>query len=235
VTPTPEDDDARRYYVRSKGSASVAIGRVAGNVFLRFLTDDAKKWRLPPFCVVVALVTTALIRGPGGSQDQLTGPYLLAGVAVVAATLRAWAVVESDRALVSITLVALICAVAALTWTEHLRSHGEVAVTDRVHHTDGGRRVADGGVVSFEIREAPQRTHLRLTFAIEDAEPEAQSCRPETTLEVRLGQAGARTVEGAEIDLALGGRPGDILGTILVRTGEGCLMDVSVESAVVHG
>ncbi|MYS80521.1 hypothetical protein [Embleya scabrispora] len=234
----PPDDVPSRYRAEARGRGAVAVAHVVGDVIVSVFAGDAKKWSLPPFCLVMALAAAVLIRNPGGPQGQFTGTYILAGTAVLVAGSRALAIVGSERGRAAITVVSLTCVVAALVWTEHLRSHGEVDVTGRVAVAPRVP-VSDGARIKLVIDDAPRRTRLRLTLAVEDAEPGAQSCTPETTLGVAVSGGGKRGAAegfsgGEGVDLALGGPRGDVEATVTVHTEKGCLMNVSVATAVLH-
>ncbi|MET7302212.1 hypothetical protein [Embleya sp. NPDC005575] len=239
MSATPDADDTPdRLSADSRGRGAIAIAQVVGNIIVSIFADGAKKWSLPPFYVVIALVAVALLRNPGGPQDQFSWTYALMGAAVLATGLRALAIVGSERGRVLITVVSFTCVVAALVWTEYLRSHGEVDVTGRVAISPSGP-VSDGGRIDVVIDGAPRRSHLRLTLAVEDADPRTQSCVPETTLGLILTGRGRPVVVeqvtgGSAVDLPLGGFRSVVSATVTVHADKGCVMNVSVATAVLH-
>ncbi|MGW9212916.1 hypothetical protein ACWGR4_38870 [Embleya sp. NPDC055664] len=233
-----EDEPPDRLSAESKGRGAIAIAQVMGNVIVSIFADDSRRWRLPPFCVVIALVTTALLRNPGGPEDQFTGIHVLMGIALLATVLRALALVGSERGRVSITVVSLICVMAAFVWTEYLRVHGEVDVTGRVEVAHA-MSVPDGGRVYIKVKGAPGRTHLRLTLAVRDADERAQACVPQTRLDLLLTGPGRPVAVdgipgGTTVDLALGGSRSTVEATMTVHTDPGCAMNVSVATAILH-
>ncbi|WP_406293304.1 hypothetical protein OG948_02055 [Embleya sp. NBC_00888] len=144
----------------------------------------------------------------------------------------------SERARVLTTVLSLTCAVAALVWTQYLRSHGEVDVTGRVAVSPSGP-ISNGGRIDVVIDGAPRRTHLRLTLAIADADPRTQSCVPETTLDLVLTGRGRpvvveRVVGGTAVELPLGGFRSVVGATVTVHADKGCAMNVSVATAILH-
>ncbi|OPC79049.1 hypothetical protein B4N89_33665 [Embleya scabrispora] len=209
-----------------------------GDVIINVFADGTKKWRLPPFLLVGALVGTALLRSPSGPQGASRWIHLLMVVAVMATGVRAFALLESERDRVLMTVLSFACVIAACVWTEYLRVHGEVDVTGRVEVTHA-RSVSDGGRIDLVIDGTPRRTHLRLTFAVEDADGRTQSCVPETRLDVALTGRGRpvvveRVVAGTPVDLALGGLRSGVSAALTLHTDAGCAMNVSVATAIVH-
>jgi hypothetical protein len=236
VKPAPDKTSDGAW---AQGRGAIAIAHLVGNVIVSVFADDAKRWSLPPFCVIIAFAAAVLLRSPEGPQSQFTWTYILSGAAVVAAGARALAAVTSKQGQAFTTVVALSCVVAAFVWTEYLRSHGEVDVTGRITLTPE-IPVPDGGQIDIVIDDAPRRTHLRLTLTVEDAFPRVQSCVPETRLDVMLVGGGSRSVvewttPDTTVDLPLGGSHGVVGVAVTVHTDKGCLMDVSVATAALHG
>lgn len=234
--------------VRAQGRWVTAVGQVLGNFVVSLVVGDAlqstlvgaRNWRLwnwPPFAVVLGLGGAALLRTPEGPGDQFLWPYLMIGTAVLIALVRVAGIrgPAGAQALASALSVAL--AVGGTVWVEQLRSHGEVDVTG-LTTVAPSRPLVDGEGLVVGVDGGPVRTHLRLVLRVDDADPDMQSCTPETTLALRLG-GGSNTVSGVRsgrpVDMPLGGARDGLRVTVTVHTDTGCRMNVFVDDAVLHG
>lgn len=194
MTPRRSTDT---YDVKSTGSGSLTIGKV-GRVVLSLFAGDVSEfsgrakrwsgWNWPPFFLVLALGATALIAGPSGPARQFVWVYAAIGTAVVLSFCRVVGVVGDSRSPVPRALVqgsALLLAVLGLVGMDHLAEHGEIDVTGRTHLSPSGpmTRMSAAQIV---VDGPAQRSWLRLTVAVEDADPLQQSCTPESELTLQL-------------------------------------------------
>ncbi|MBV1937214.1 hypothetical protein [Streptomyces sp. BV286] len=234
--------------VRAQGRWATAVGQVLGNFVVSLVVGDAlqntldgarswRVWNWPPFAVVLGLCGLALVRTPEGPADQFFWVRLALGAAVLIAFVRVAGArgPAAVQALASALSVAL--AVGGAVRVEQLRVHGEVDVTGLVRVEPSGP-LRNGQTITVVVDGGPPRTHLRLVLQVEDANPERQSCTPDTHLSVRLG--GGRNTEGdvrsgRPVDLPLGGARDALTVLVTVRTDKGCSMTVFVDDAVLHG
>ncbi|MFC8196733.1 hypothetical protein ACFUTV_15190 [Streptomyces sp. NPDC057298] len=233
---------------RGEGTWVTAVGQVLGNFVvslvvgdaLRSTLDNARSWRVwnwPPFAVVLGLGGAALLRAPEGPGGQLLWPYLMIGAAALIALvrvagIRGHAAVQAVASALSVAL-----AVGATVWVEQLRGHGEVDVTG-LTTVAPSRPLGDGETLVVGVDGGPVRTHLRLVLRVDDADPDMQSCTPETRLGLRLGGGPSTVTEvrsGRPVELPLGGARDGIRVTVTVHTDAGCRMNVFVDDAVLHG
>ncbi|WP_326654612.1 MULTISPECIES: hypothetical protein [unclassified Streptomyces] len=247
MTPRRSTDT---YDVKSTGSGSLTIGKV-GRVVLSLFAGDVSEfsgrakrwsgWNWPPFFLVLALGATALIAGPSGPARQFVWVYAAIGTAVVLSFCRVVGVVGDSRSPVPRALVqgsALLLAVLGLVGMDHLAEHGEIDVTGRTHLSPSGpmTRMSAAQIV---VDGPAQRSWLRLTVAVEDADPLQQSCTPESELTLQLiGGSNTGRVEGVRagmpVELPLGGSRTEVRVQVALSAEEGCLLAVSVASAAFH-
>ncbi|PVC85542.1 hypothetical protein DBP19_27390 [Streptomyces sp. CS090A] len=234
------------------GDNSPAIGFV-GKLFLSvFLgdfvdfTDQAKRWsgwNWPPFLLVVSLGAYALIYAPDGPARQFLWVHLALGTAVALALVRLVLPARSSRAhgRVLMSAAAVICSFAGVVGMDHLADHGEVDVTGRTRISGGtvtDSTVTNGSRLRLVVDSPADRSRLRLTLTVRDADKAAQFCAPETRYSAQLlGNTSTRVDDvrsGQTIGFPLGGLQGAIDVEITLLTDEGCRMNLFVTDAVLH-
>ncbi|MEV6962195.1 hypothetical protein AB0M97_23990 [Streptomyces sp. NPDC051207] len=230
------------------GDGSPAIGFVSKLFFSVFVgdvvefADKARRWggwNWPPFLLVLALGTFALITAPDGPFRQFVWVYAAFGTAVALALARLLALaseVRGRRWRVLMSATAVICAVAGTIGMDHLAEHGEVDVTGRTRIIPG--TATDGSRLRLVVDSPADRSRLRLTLTIRDAALDQQYCVPETEYTAELpGNANSRVEHvrsGQTVELALGGLRGEIEALITLATDENCRMNLSVADVVLH-
>ncbi|MFI6207401.1 hypothetical protein ACIBAI_13495 [Streptomyces sp. NPDC051041] len=232
------------YSAHSEGSNALSIGQVVGNLILKFFTGvgDVERWSVwnwVPCGVVLALCAVSALLVPEGPWTQFAGAAVCLALPLVATFWRAiWGRDRAMwwRALLSWGSVAL--AVAGLAQTVHLRAHGEVDVKGSTSIRPDSP-VGDGAALTVTVDSGTVRRHLRLTLGVAEGSVGTQSCAPDTTFDVALAgrqpEAENRSLtSGTTADIALGGQPTDVRVSVTVHTLPGCLMEISVDSAVLH-
>ncbi|PAZ14075.1 hypothetical protein CLM62_21765 [Streptomyces sp. SA15] len=240
----PSPSGQSQYSAHSEGSNALSVGQVVGNLVLKFFTGvgNVEKWSVwnwVPCGFVLVLCAVSVLLMPEGPWDQ----FVVAAVCLVlplGATF--WRAIWGRdraiwrRALVSWGSVAL--AVIGLAQMVYLRAHGEVDVTGSTR-IEPQSPAGDGATLRLTVDSETVRRHLRLTLGVEEGSVGTQSCAPDTTFDVALaGQqpedANRSLTSGTAVDIALGGQSTDVRVVVTVHTLPGCLMDISVDSAVLH-
>ncbi|MPY62875.1 hypothetical protein [Streptomyces spongiae] len=216
---------------------------VIGEAVAKALGSPAgRMWNWASFLLVLTLTSVAIIRSPGGPGGESTGVLLMCGLAFLASLWRAVGVGRLDsgshvgrRATVS--ALSLTLAISGLAWSEELRVHGDVDVRGRTSISPADS-LESGTTAAVSVDRAPTRARLRVTFAVTDALPAAQSCTPDTRLDVgaaadpHSAYRGVRS--GSAVDIPLGGQRPHIRLRVTLRTDPGCSMNVSIAEAVLH-
>ncbi|MFE4663609.1 hypothetical protein ACFRI7_02125 [Streptomyces sp. NPDC056716] len=227
----------------SEGSGSLSIAKVAGNVFLSLFTGVEKwsVWNWIPCGLVFTLGTVTLLRQPDGPLTQFVPAYTLVLLPLAATFWRALYGIGWHRGLrAGISWACVGLAVIGLALMQQLRLYGEVDVTGSTTVTPG-TPVGDGAEVTVVVHSETARENLVLTMKVEEGATEAQSCLPDTTFDVGLtGETTASEngslAPGATAYLKLGRNwSGERSLTVTVHTLRGCLMDFSVDRALLHG
>ncbi|UYQ65822.1 hypothetical protein [Streptomyces peucetius] len=247
------DPPGRRSSGTTSGDNSPAIGfantaNFGGKLFISLFAGDVESadkakrlsgWNWPPFLLVVCLGSYALISAPDGPLRQFVWVYLAFGAAVGLALARLIAPAGGRRARrwrVPMSATALICAVAGTVGMDHVADHGEIDVTGRTRITAG--TVTNGSQLGLVVDSPADRSRLRLTLTIRDAERARQFCAPETRYSAQLRGNASTRVEGVKsgqtVEFPLGGLQDEIDVRISLRTDEGCQMSLFVANAVLH-
>ncbi|MEV5431012.1 hypothetical protein [Streptomyces sp. NPDC052701] len=211
---------------------SKAVGPMAGRIW---------SWSL--FLLVLALTSVAIIRSPGGPGGESIGILLVCGLAVLASSWRAIGVGRLEpraplgrRAAVS--ALSLTLSISGLVWSEELRNHGDVDVTG-LTSISPATSLHNGATAAVGVDRVPARARLRMAFTVSDTVPAAQSCTPDTRLDVGLAgatpQRAHRDVRsGSTVEISLGGQRPRIRLRVILHTAPGCRMNVSIAEAVLH-
>lgn len=253
---TPEEPDAGRRgrFTIARGPGASAIGTfvvVIGEAVAKAFGELAAKVVGPPagrmrnwflFILVLTLTSVAIIRSPGGPGGESNGVLLVCGLAVLASGWRAiglgWLGPGAPVARhATVSALSLTLAITGPVWSEELRRHGDVDVRGRAS-VSPATSLQDGTAATVDIDDVPTRARLRVAFAVSDTLPAAQSCTPETRLDVGAN-ADPHSVHrdvrsGSAVDIPLGGQRTQIRLRVTLRTDPGCRMNVSIAEAVAH-
>jgi hypothetical protein len=240
----PSPDGQSKCNVRSDGPNALSVGQIVGNLILKFFTGvgNVEKWSVwnwVPCGFALGLCAFSVLPMPEGPWTQFVWAAVCLVLPLAATFWRAiWGRERAIwlRALVSWGSVAL--AVIGLAQMLYLRAHGEVDVTGSTRIKPRSS-VGDGAALLITVDSGTVRRHLRLTLGVAEGSVGTQSCAPDTTFDVALaGQhpedENRSLTSGTTADIALGGQSTDVRVVVTVHTLAGCLMDISVDNAVLH-
>ncbi|KUL47324.1 hypothetical protein ADL22_10320 [Streptomyces sp. NRRL F-4489] len=238
-TPRPGGGGDIHNSPTTHGDHSIAAGNIRNVVIRWALQHPSASW-LPLLlgCATVVLAGTVWPDGPA-SQYALWGA--LTAVSLGTGAARVLVRRPGDARLVAVlSLASVLATVGGWLAFRDVATHGEIDVTGKVS-PQGRRTLANGEHTTLTLRiPAPRdaRDALRLTLAIDDSDPAAPTCRPETYALVSLPSSGAADVHkvlpDGTADLALGGQAGTVRIDVGLVTARACLMDLRAVRATLH-
>ncbi|MFJ7966131.1 hypothetical protein [Streptomyces sp. NPDC096324] len=191
--------------------------------------------------VVAAGAATELVMAPeaSGAQHVLYG--VLVVLCAITAALCLWFACEWGKKRFAASLVLVVGAVLSATIAagcyKALADHGDLTVPVTVRRQ---KPLADKDQATADIDATPTRSHVRVRVTLPDHYPTG-TCVASAQAEVAAGVDGmaqkseaVTLMSGQTGDINLHGARKDVELTVVIHAGEGCLMDLAFEPAVLH-
>ncbi|MCK7627760.1 hypothetical protein MUU72_32490 [Streptomyces sp. RS10V-4] len=236
---TPEPPRDIHNSPTTHGDHSIAAGTIRNVVIRWALQHPSASW-LPLLlaCAAVVLAGTAWPDGPA-AQYALWGTLTAVSLGTATARVLVRRPDDARRAAV-LSLASVLATVGGWLAFRDVATHGEIDATGTV--TPQVRRsLADGAHVTLTLHTtAPEDTRnaLRLTLAIDDSDPAAPTCRPDSSAQVSLLSSGLvdqhEVRPGDTAAFSLGGQVSTVRIDIRLVTARGCLMDLRATRATLY-
>ncbi|MFE2535057.1 hypothetical protein [Streptomyces sp. NPDC059371] len=210
-----------------------------GNQFITFVEDS---WvQVLALMVVAAGAVIEIVMAPEASAGQHVFYGVLVVLCAITASLCLWFACEWVRKKFTASLVLVVGAVLSASIAagcyKVLADHGDLTVPVTVKHQ---KPLADKDQITADIVATPTRSHVRVRITLPDHYPTG-TCVASAHAEVAARVDGmaqkpeaVTLMSGQTGDINLHGARRDVELTVVIHAGEGCLMDLAFEPAVLH-
>ncbi|MEV0468146.1 hypothetical protein AB0I30_07985 [Nocardia tengchongensis] len=225
--PTPDVS------VSGSGRDSMAanqVGRDMKNTRVLVILGDFGHWIFPVLTLIPLGAAFAL--GLPGSSAQMMRYLIPCGLALVAGS--AVLSVRGGRRWLAVSAAVSLSIVSGLLLV-HTWRHGDLDVTDRVHHSTSVSGLATGDQRTVTVDIPRPRAELAISFRLSESS-ENQICVPLTAIEVVTsgGYGGVEVQSGGIATIQLDRNWTSVSLKLTVRTDQGCQVDLHVGSAVLR-
>lgn len=233
---TEEPSGGKRTDVRTDGPGSIAIGSL---VMKLALGDRARSaWNWVPCVLVLALTVWAFVLVPDGPAPETAVVVVCCLLPLALAFWRAtWGIGPSIRARAAVSWLSVLCALFSVYWADRLGDHGSLDVT-HLHVLSPPGTASPGDELELVIKSPADRDRISVTLDAANTARGTGVCGLETTFTIRptagSGKDRHTAIEpGTTVDLPYDGDHRPIL--VKINSDQGCLLDISVTKAVLHG
>ncbi|WP_369358137.1 hypothetical protein [Streptomyces sp. cg2] len=219
------------------GDHSIAAGTIR-NVFIRWALHPSARWL--PLLLACAALVVAGTTWPDGPASQ----YLLWGalVAVSLGTATARVLVQRPRdarIVATLSLASLLATVGGWLAFRDVVTHGEIDAAGKI--TAAARDLPDGArfILTLAVAPGEARDALRLTLAVDDHDPTAPTCRPNSAVALTAPPTGHAATpdsvhDGGSFDIPLDPQARTVRIGLTLHTDSGCRMDIRTTGATLH-
>ncbi|MFJ2774990.1 hypothetical protein [Kitasatospora sp. NPDC087315] len=223
------------------GGGQTAMHSGSGDQYNRFGGHGPQ---LIALLVVLVGAVAGILLSPAASGSQVVSYVLLVVICAIVAGFCLWWLLGRTRrkAVGYLGLISgvIVSGVLAAAWQRALAGHGDVAVnvTSQVTPHDV-QSLADNGRATMVVDGPSPRSFLRVRISLDDHYPDGVCAAMNgTRAEIRLLGDGAKSItlsgDHQTGDIDLRGARQHVELEAVVRAGEGCVMDLHLESVVLH-